>query len=1438
MERNVKINVNDIIRKISGIGIISGLEAFVRSDSSVRITEGYGITSTGRLIYCPENAYKYCRLYTEPVIGLTTEQDDIEVWELLCEKGVDGRPLTPQIISNHRFLDSKVALVYFENLAKGDHNVDPDHPPVNQDNFRPLMIDRVDLWRLLQEKFELDPLCLPANLIQPEDVEIITTGLGDPENGVNRFFSVNRNTRLKPVDIMRFGHGTTNNECYPEDRQFNIKSNDFKGVFEEYQLLIDDLLVKLIDNLRILNNIPPGQHNSSHDPVIHFEDLFSLQQRQISDAYLNFLATVRWPKFRDGEIISDTPSHIQYFWSLLKDIAKTYNELVEEISVLMADANLDESLFPFHLLIGELKEDISFGPSIFRNDIRQPAIFNNNAKRLQRIKFLHWRIPMMIKCFYIPGVESNDIADNHYTLILKDLDQDPTEVPDKNIPIRITPSTMESQYLPKKTIPFYYYTAEDSNAILPYWSYSSLFRAKNWNLFSYHSSSEDSYTNLCRIKYPLSHNLDGYPFLRIEGHLGKTLNQVLFGLYNLRKRNNVNFEIATVPLESLFEKQAEDSYSFGFDYLGSNFTGGVPVGGTFIVAYEKIGEDAETGLIENTKVVFDFSVPNRLNQETAKFFIEGITVEVGNVEARIPDVHLRAVPVLGPVTTFDPPITFSNERGNFQFILDEGTFDIQVIDERFEFTESRDVDVNSPSVILELRPVTTTFFLDEVAFIKKMKKLLPGKPEVELGTLYECYRSRFEKFALDLKKLTLPLNIKYSVDSDIALPLAELRKRINYLIAEETTQDPLETLYKKFIDNPSDDATQQGAIALIKELLAKTPPSKEGSSENQGNPLIRQVTEIIIQLFLDRVAFIMDEPDGAIFNQAASYGLTLADELLNSLPPITFDIAGSYDKWKASKNNGGCETNPNFLIGAFEKLYAVDMVLDQEKSVLIRAVAQHQPRKPIGDEAVYSNALGRFRFFVPKGSPHYLQIIDNNYHFDEELVQMNQDRQRVKFNLARIEKDTFVNKQILGELLGDDKRLINNTFEFYKQRYESFATKLNELILTGLRLNAIEPGTTSTPFVTIVDNFNNYIAEIIEQSTSSLGDLESTFVEEDVASSRYSAVKGQLNSEGRISNLYPILEILTKIYLDRAAFEGEDHLPKLIDKLIRLGAEFGQHGLLTISKVMREWNFEVEQRTDEKFLNKFLIIARAEEEGKPDQDLEQAIRLQITAVDTPGTLKPVYTSGGKTEAPETVKEIGMLIDSGEYVINIESETYELVGDPPAISIAREVAAEDKDFPIILQLKRSDSGTATSETEAEADDDAAANSSPTAAPENTATESSEAAGTITTTGSPSVIIADGLNPATSPLTSTPDQDELKLIDGLGAKSVQKLNEKGIRTFEALSQLTAAKLKALLSPKIPPTFDPEGILLQAKLCKDGKWEELKQLKEKLKLKKKKK
>ena len=86
---------------------------------------------------------------------------------------------------------------------------------------------------------------------------------------------------------------------------------------------------------------------------------------------------------------------------------------------------------------------------------------------------------------------------------------------------------------------------------------------------------------------------------------------------------------------------------------------------------------------------------------------------------------------------------------------------------------------------------------------------------------------------------------------------------------------------------------------------------------------------------------------------------------------------------------------------------------------------------------------------------------------------------------------------------------------------------------------------------------------------------------------------------------------------------------------------------------------------------------------------------------------------------------------------------------------------------------------------------------------------------------------------APKKATAKADDLKKIEGIGPKAAEALTNAGIGTFALLAKANPAKIKEILTEASSRMahLEPATWPQQAKLAADGKWDELKELQDKL-------
>ncbi len=842
----------------TGIGIVCGLEAYVDSDCMVTITEGFGITSKGHYICFPGAHFKYYQPYSGQIEGLSSGQGNLAVWKLSTSKdGAESAPLNPQTIGEERFIDGKVALLYLE-AVEG-----------NRRQIQPLVVRAVDLWPLLKKQYRQGTINGTAYRPEKDDVDLIAIEDDDVLDGRQLFLETNPNTSLSFIEIMRFGHGTMEKECEAANREFTLTGNDFQAVFDEYEILILHILDQLPERIAAL-----------HAPA--FQVLFPPQQRDFLEQYVKFLIDTRWPIFKEKEA---TKPQVQYFYDFLRDLAGTYNEIVAELCKLTADCIPDKNQFSYHLLLGEMLEDVAFGPSVFRHQFHQPPVFNNNADRLQRIRFLHWRMTMMIKCFYVPGAEPVDIVDNHYAQVMTVDDIRNSESTDPKIPIRITPAAAPGAYPSPGTIPFYYYTADDPNSIHHWWNYDALRCGKLQHLYAYHADNEESYTDLCSVKRPFSHDIRPYPFYRIEGQNGQSLNEALVSLYLLRKRNNLEFAVIGIRPADAFQQEDRAGKDFALvqQGWGMEHLSGVFAGGGFGLLYEDI-EDSETKMVIGNRVFADFSIRNY--SESMLVLLKGKTVLATNTSEAIKEVKIRLGSGRDAAERFE--VADSGIRGIFHFLLSKNSphpeekYKLEAVDEHFLY-EFKIITVKEEDgtlkiyekgdehekseIILELKPVTATFYLELTTFKNLDWISTLGISQIE--SIYKFYQDETFRMAIRWNNLTMPLQ---SAGLNPVKP--EGLNPIN----------DLELLMRvpEFLTNKTKEIEKDitGILAILKNYWGNNNPNIDH--------IFTRLWEVFVYFVLDRLVLDEGESKALWEVKAPAY-------------PPKYDLKSVFKKWQAER---------------------------------------------------------------------------------------------------------------------------------------------------------------------------------------------------------------------------------------------------------------------------------------------------------------------------------------------------------------------------------------------------------------------------------------------------------------------------------------------------------------------------------------------------------
>ena len=589
--------------KLLGVGIACGLEVFRDTQCYISISKGVGITSNGHVICLSDRTFKYYKKYEDPnkyfynLINCKKEKlpKKCDLWELIPHREENAISIVPQNTASvdKPFLDDKVVLLYLEDEAKLV--------------VRALLIGQSDMWEIMKCGCILKTHCIPT---EPKD-EVDISIFGDPDSSLHSdeelFHAVNKKYMLKEVVVRRFGYGQVDIGDLdledPDETNLEPGGADF---FTEYEIIIDKTLKKLDDEIDKLHSffgcmIDPchckekegGSDDSPCNPASSgsaTETGLQMHNIKIFKKYFT-LINKKWGAYKKyGEPVQS----VQYFYDFVKDLVKTYNELLHELHELMNECCPDTDCFTRHLMLGRVREEVTFQPSVFRQPYLQPPLYNGNADRLQQIRFLHWRMVIMMKCFYIPDWDRGDMSDESYFDVLQ-MENERQLGEDSDWPVRITPSRLFSEALGKQAIPFYYNLSNSPYSLQHYWDYFATKHNREDHHFSYFCKEDPAYTQLTFVQHPFLYSIDQYPFYRIEGHTGMDKEEALNAIKELKKRYRLPFTVISVSRDDLVNWLDR----------GAEHVAGVKQGGTFILLYD---EDNEKRVIGDFYLPYGFAI--------------------------------------------------------------------------------------------------------------------------------------------------------------------------------------------------------------------------------------------------------------------------------------------------------------------------------------------------------------------------------------------------------------------------------------------------------------------------------------------------------------------------------------------------------------------------------------------------------------------------------------------------------------------------------------------------------------------------------------------------------------------------------------------------------------------------------------------------------------
>ena len=338
---------------LSGIGIVCGLEVKTAADgSSITITKGVGVTSSGYLVSVPEIKYTKrtteifdavkCEYYSK-FVNIAAKTQKFDLWELKQEAESTGTT----VLSNG-FLSAgeKIVLIFVELLEENNKNCDPnscDDKGVNVTvTFRPLLVEKANVAALLNGAGAT-----------------ASPWLNLPEMSMKRF-----DVTATPIY-----------ECVQ--------------IFNAYKKILgSSFLTKTQTALTQAYNV--------------------LQPLLADEFPANPFATLAndFKFLHDGSISSDQLVNMQYYYDLFSDILLAYKEF-RETGIKVIGMCCPDDIFPRHLLLDRAIPDVNALSSSYRHYFIPSPILSNEKRTISYLKILFKKLALLTGKFAVPAPTIN-----------------------------------------------------------------------------------------------------------------------------------------------------------------------------------------------------------------------------------------------------------------------------------------------------------------------------------------------------------------------------------------------------------------------------------------------------------------------------------------------------------------------------------------------------------------------------------------------------------------------------------------------------------------------------------------------------------------------------------------------------------------------------------------------------------------------------------------------------------------------------------------------------------------------------------------------------------------------------------------------------------------------------------------------------------------------
>lgn len=504
---------------LSGVGIVCGFDLSVNkkkslskkraaTSTSIRITQGAGVTTDGDLIHLVEKIEEK----DKPDRNVLTKSIDYTHYRTYEGENVDYHPHFNREDSNSKF--KMIPLI--EIVSKG--NVRKTDEPIAELDLK----NKVALFYL--EAYPLEPdNCVTINCENQgiEQVNRLRVLLVDikyidritkPDSLYNSYSKLESYLDSRPVSIPRVILTEKN-------------TSTITRLAKQYQE--DPLVIESRLNLK-----------SGVEVILQALG----RKRDMKDFSRNF--DLIFPEKEALKLIS-----FQYKYDLLKDLVDSYNELKGLFLDNYKSCCPDISAFPKHLLLGRVLPD---------------SQLLTDSKSIIRHDELRWRHRFHKSPILLNPEDSN----GHFESVLQRIldlvthaNLSTLETFKKEL-ITITPSNVRVP-LGRRAIPFYY---NFSQSLIQNWDYDKRKFGRFKSTLGYRLAEEN--TTEPTISDPLRYSLDPYNFYRIEGHQGYSFREAFTTLTELKNAYSLPFDIKVLGIGvEDFEDIIEEQYKCDFKDL-------------------------------------------------------------------------------------------------------------------------------------------------------------------------------------------------------------------------------------------------------------------------------------------------------------------------------------------------------------------------------------------------------------------------------------------------------------------------------------------------------------------------------------------------------------------------------------------------------------------------------------------------------------------------------------------------------------------------------------------------------------------------------------------------------------------------------------------------------------------------------------------------------